>query len=57
MVYENKLLFQAGYKPINLGQSATNCLAYNVYAYCSPMMVCTNNFYDGVTPLAEKYLK
>ena len=57
MIYENKLLFQAGSSQICLGQSATNCHAYLVLVYHTPMIVCTNNFWEGVTPAAQEYLQ
>ena len=56
LIHENKLLFQAGPNYITLGQSMTNCMAYNVYAYQTPMIVCTNIFWSGVPTNARKYL-
>jgi hypothetical protein len=54
-VYNHKLLFQAGMDPVDLGQSSTNCHAYRVDVYGTPMLVACNDFWkDCHTICAER---
>jgi hypothetical protein len=47
VLYHNKLLFQAGPKPVMLGQTRTNVYAYKVLVYMVPMIICSNQFFRG----------
>lgn len=56
LVHNNKLLFQAGPYNVTCGRSATNCMAYEVFVYMVPMVICTNDFFGKIDPQSSKYV-
>jgi hypothetical protein len=56
LIFENKMLFQAGINSVDLGQSQTNINAYKVFVRGVPMIVTSNQFWKDVTDEARKYL-
>jgi hypothetical protein len=56
LIFENKMLFQAGPASVDLGQSATNCNAYKVFVYAIPMIICSNDFWKDIDDAGRKYL-
>jgi hypothetical protein len=57
LVFRNKMLFQAGAKPVLCGQSPTNQYCFSVLVYQVPMIICSNGFFDGVSEDAKAYLQ
>jgi hypothetical protein len=57
LIHSNKMLFQAGVEPITMAQSPTQQFTYSCWVYAVPMIVCSNNFFTGVTDEAAEYLK
>lgn len=57
LIFENKMLFQAGPCSIDLGQSATNCNAYKVFVYGTPMIICSNEFWADINDAGRNYLE
>ena len=57
LIFENKMLFQAGPCSIDLGQSATNCNAYKVFVFGTPMIVCSNEFWKDISDAGRSYLE
>ena len=57
LFFQNKLLFQAGPSKVQCGQSATNCMAYDVMVYMTPMVICTNDFYGKIDDAARHYVE
>jgi hypothetical protein len=47
-VIQNKMLFQANSDGVLLGQSQCNEYAYWKYLYCTPMIVCCNEWMNGI---------
>ncbi len=47
-VIRNKMLFQANSDGVLLGQSQCNEYAYWKYLYCTPMIVCCNEWMNGI---------
>lgn len=43
----NKALFQASSRPVELSQSQCNDRCYQVLMFRVPMIICTNNFWEG----------
>ena len=43
----NKLIFQAGSRPVELSQSQCNDRCYQVLLFRVPMIICSNNFWKG----------
>jgi hypothetical protein len=56
MIYHNKVLFQAGAHPVQLGQSPTNQYVYSCFVYSTPMIICSNGFYADIHDDAREYL-
>ena len=48
IVVQNKMLFQANSDGVLLGQSQCNEYAYWKYLYCTPMIVCCNDWMKGI---------
>ena len=57
LIHTNKLLFQSPPSMVMLGQSQCNEHAYSVFVYQTPMVVCSNNFWDGVDDGAAEWLR
>ena len=57
LIFENKMLFQAGINSVDLGQSQTNINAYKVFVRGVPMIVTSNQFWKDVSDEARKYLE
>ena len=47
-VVQNKMLFQSNNDGVLLGQSQCNEFAYWKYLYCTPLIVCCNNWMAGI---------
>ena len=56
LIFENKMLFQAGPASVDLGQSATNCNAYKVFVFAVPMIICSNQFWKDIDDAGKQYL-
>lgn len=56
LIFENKMLFQAGINSVDLGQSQTNINAYKVFVRGVPMIVTSNQFWKDVSDEARRYL-
>ena len=48
LVHKNKLLFQSTNASVDMASSATSCFAYRLRAFCVPMFILSNDFYDGI---------
>ena len=56
LIFKNKMIFQAGAKQIECGQSPTAQHLYELWLYQVLMILCGNDFFQGMTPEAKNYL-
>ena len=42
------MLFQSTNASVDMASSATSCFVYRLRAYCVPMFILSNDFYDGI---------
>ena len=53
LVHGNKMLFQAGPDPVELGQSPCGAYTYSVLVYGVPMVITSNDFWKGCPAAGE----
>jgi len=54
LVHSNKMLFQAGPEPVELGQSPCGAYVYTVNVFAVPMVVCSNAFWAGCPAVGDE---
>jgi hypothetical protein len=54
LVWDNRMLMQSGPVALRMGQSPTNQSSYEVNVYGAPMIVTSNDFWQGCTNRAAK---
>ena len=47
LCYQNKTMMQASPRPVELGQSQCNDRSYQVLLFRVPLIVCSNDFWNG----------